>query len=371
MAVDVIKNVAVKGVAAAVPPLIKRAEDYNDVIGEDAVKKFVDTVGIRQWHVGDGKIMTSDLCYAAAERLINEQGTDRSEIDALIVVTQTGDYIAPSTACVLQERLGLSMDCMAYDISMGCSGYVYGLYNAASHIQNGLVKRVLLLVGDSLSYMASPHDRGQMMLAADAGTATLLEHDEAASDMKFMFRTIGSGYKNLIVPYGGYKHKYGSREQIEREDGIIRSDYDTFMDGTEVFKFSVGEVPKLFKDFFACYGETAEAYDHVVMHQANLFIMKNIAKRLKIPFDKVPVSLDRYGNTSSATIPVTLCDMFGKDGTCESRRVLLAGFGVGLSLGIVSLGVKPDACIPVIISDCTFDDEIEKLHSAVSDLVKK
>ncbi len=373
MASDVIRNVSIKGIAAAVPTKVKRAQEYEDIIGKDGVKKFIDTVGIRERHIGDGKIMTSDLCLAAAEDLLARTGTDKNEIEGLLVVTQTGDYIAPATACVLQNRLGLSEHCMAYDIPMGCSGYLYGLYNAASHIQNGHIKKVLLLVGDCLSYMASPKDRGQMMLSGDAGTATLLEYDKDGTDMKFLFKTIGAGYKNLIVPYGGYKHKFGSREQRKREDGIIRSDYDTFMDGSEVFKFSISEVPKLFREFYKTHEYNIEECDYVVLHQANLFIMKNIARRLKISFEKVPVSLDRYGNTSSATIPLTLCDLFGSREAKkrDNNKIFISGFGVGLSLGAAALELDPRVCLPIIESDCCYEDHIDSLHNMASDFVER
>ncbi len=374
MAVDVVKNVAIKGIAAAVPPHIKRSDEYADMIGEKAVQKFIETVGIRQRHIGDGKIMTSDLCCAAAEELIGKLQLDRREIDAVIAVTQTGDYIAPAAACILQERLQLSCDCMAYDIAMGCSGYVYGLYNAAAHLQNGHIKKILLLVGDSLSYMASPYDHGQMMLAGDAGTATLLEYEAGAADMQFLFRTIGAGYKSLIVPYGGYKHKYGCAQQKKREDGIIRSDYDTFMDGVEVFKFSIKEVPASFQDYFKEYESGEADYDYVIFHQANRFIIQNIAKRLKIPASKVPLSLEKYGNTSSATIPLTLCDFFGdkkKEEAFQKKKILMSGFGVGLSVGIAGLELDPQTCFPVIETDKTFDDRIDELHQNISSLIEK
>lgn len=373
MAVDAVHNVAIKGIAAAVPPDIKSAEEYQDVLGKEAIDKFVNVVGIKERHISNGVIMTSDLCFAAAENLISTCQIDRNEIDAIIVVTQTGDYVAPATACVLQYRLGLSNDCLAYDVSMGCSGYIYGLYNAAAHIQNGLIKKVLLLVGDSLSYMVSPQDQGQMMLAGDAGTATLLEYDSHAADIKFMFKTIGSRYRNLIVPYGGYKHKYGSTEQIKREDNIIRSDYDTFMDGVEVFRFSIAETPRLFQQFCEQCGYDLNDCDYVVLHQANLFIMKNIARRLKVPLEKVPISLDRYGNTSSATIPLTLCDLFGRCDTEKSdyKKMLLSGFGVGMSIGLAAVDLDPQVCLPVIESDDTFDDQIESLHKTASDFVRK
>jgi len=372
MAHGVLKNCKISGIACAVPPFIKKAEEYKHVIGKDAVAKFIETVGMKQGHVCDGRIMTSDLCFAAAEKLIAELAIDKNKIDALILVTQTPDYIAPSTACVLQYRLGLTQDCMAYDINLACSGYVYGLVNAMSYLQTGGIKRVLLLAGDVVSYHCSPTDRGLMILSCDAGTATLIEYDENASDSCFMLGTIGSGYKSLIVPYGGYKHRFGDQKRTEREPGTIRSDYDGYMDGAEVFKFSIMEVPKLFKKFFELFHYTGESFDMVFLHQANLFIMKNIIKRLKMPYDKMALSIDRYGNTGAATIPLTICDYYnntGKMAVKESQHVILSGYGIGLSLGVVSLSINPDVCLPIFETDLTYDDDIESLHQNSSKFI--
>lgn len=372
MAHGILKNCKVSGIACAVPPFIKKADDYNDIIGKDAVAKFIDTVGMSQGHVCDGRIMTSDLCFAAAEKLIAEITIDKNSIDALILVTQTPDYIAPSTACVLQYRLGLQQECMAYDINLACSGYVYGLVTAMSYLQTGGIKKVLLLAGDVVSYHCAPVDRGLMILSCDAGSATLIEFDENAPDTFFMLGTIGSGYKSLIVPYGGYKHRFGNQQRTEREPGVIRSDYDGYMDGAEVFKFSIMEVPKLFKKFFELFHYTEESFDMVFLHQANLFIMKNIIKRLKIPHYKMAISIDRFGNTGAATIPLTICDYYNNDGKAVAHRkqhVALSGYGIGLSLGVMSLTIDPAVCLPIFQTDQTFDDEIDNLHDNITSFV--
>jgi 3-oxoacyl-[acyl-carrier-protein] synthase-3 len=373
MAKGILRNCRITGVSCAVPRKKKRPEDYIDVIGNDAVKKFIETVGVKEWRVCDGKMMTSDLCCAAAEKLITELGVDRATIDALIFVSQTPDYVAPSTACVLQHRLGLSQDCMAFDINLACSGYVYGLVNAMAHMQGQGLRRVLLLAGDAVSYHCSPRDRGLMMLAGDAGTATMTEYSDQAADACYLLNTIGSGFKSLIVPCGGYKHRFGEQQRTEREPGIIRSDYDGYMDGAEVFKFSIMEVPKLFRRFYELYGCNETSFDMVFLHQANLFIMKNIAKRLKIPAEKMAVSIDRYANTGAATIPLTMCDFYAGRGKVErgtNQQVALAGFGIGLSLGIVSLHIDPSVCLPIFETDLTFDDKIDSLHQGGGSFIK-
>lgn len=365
MAHGILESCRISGVACAVPRKKKKPEDYTDVVGKEAVEKFIATVGVREWRVCDGRMMTSDLCCAAADKLLTERSVDRASIDGLIFVSQTPDYVAPSTACVLQHRLGLSQDCMAFDVNLACSGYVYGLVNAMAHMQGRGLKKVLLLAGDAVSYHCSPQDRGLMMLAGDAGTATLIEHSPGAPEVSYLLNTIGSGFKNLIVPYGGYKHRFGDQARTEREPGIFRSDHDGYMDGAEVFKFSIMEVPKLFRRFYELHGCNESSFDRLFLHQANLFIMKNIVKRLKIPSEKMAVSIDRFANTGAATIPLTMCDFYARqsrEGLGRQERVALAGFGIGLSLGVVSLSIDPAVCLPIFDTDLTFDDQIDSLH---------
>ena len=254
---------------------------------------------------------------------------------------------------------------MAFDVNLACSGYVYGLVNAMAHMQGQGLKKILLLAGDAASYHCSPQDRGLMMLSGDAGTATLIESSSGAPDVYYILNTIGSGFKNLIVPCGGYKHRFGDQARTEREPGIIRSDYDGYMDGAEVFKFAIMEVPKLFRRFDELHGCNETSFDRLFLHQANLFIMKNITKRLKIAPEKMAVSIDRYANTGAATIPLTMCDYYSRqprDGTQRLERAALAGFGIGLSLGVLSLSIDPAVCLPIFETDLTFDDQIDSLH---------
>ena len=365
MAHGVLKDCRITGMACAVPRKKQRPEDFTDVVGKDAVEKFIATVGVREGRICEGGMMSSDLCCAAADKLLTERGVDRATIDGLIFVSQTPDYVAPSTACVLQHRLGLGQDCMAFDVNLACSGYVYGLVNAMAHMQGQGLKKILLLAGDAASYHCSPQDRGLMMLSGDAGTATLIESSSGAPDVYYILNTIGSGFKNLIVPCGGYKHRFGDQARTEREPGIIRSDYDGYMDGAEVFKFAIMEVPKLFRRFYELHGCNETSFDRLFLHQANLFIMKNITKRLKIAPEKMAVSIDRYANTGAATIPLTMCDYYSRqprDGTQRLERAALAGFGIGLSLGVLSLSIDPAVCLPIFETDLTFDDQIDSLH---------
>ena len=201
-----------------------------------------------------------------------------------------------------------------------------------------------------------------MMLFGDAGSATLLKVDREATDSKFLLKTKGEGYKNLIIPYGGYRHWQGSYERSMRNDGTIRSDYDCIMNGTEVFKFSITEVPKLIREFVERMDCNFNDISTFAFHQANMFIIKNIAKRLRIDEDKLAFSIDDYGNTGSTSIPMSLCNHYSKNPEKnEIEEVIICGFGIGLSLGVASIKINPANCYPIICSDDIYDDEIESV----------
>ncbi|MFA5531197.1 MAG: ketoacyl-ACP synthase III [Thiohalomonadaceae bacterium] len=362
MAIYDLGNVMISGIACAVPETVVKAEQYYEVLGEDVVDKFVKTVGVKQRHLGgDSMVTTADLCYDAAEKLIKDLQINREEIIALILVTQTPDYIIPATACVLQYRLGLSEECLAYDVNLGCSGYVYGLYLAATHIKPDTKGKVLLLAGDAKPSRKDSIDRSQAMLFGDAGTATILEYTEKGSGMKCLLKTQGHGFKSLIKPCGGNRHPGGNMERTLRDDGTIRNDFETYMDGTAIFNFSISEVPKLFNEFNKIFNLSPEDFDFIAFHQANLFMLNYIAKKLKLPKEKMPISLDIYGNTSSASIPITICDYFNRNNQeCDDKyyNVMGCGFGVGLSLGITTFQVHNKTCFPIITTNDSFEDEL-------------
>lgn len=361
----------IAAVASSVPRHLRTSQDFAGKYGQDVVDKIIKNVGVEQGYVADERTTTSDLCAHAANTIIDELGIARDSIDALLFVSQTPDYVAPSTACVLQMRLGLSVECLAYDINLACSGFVYGLSAALSYLNNGGVKRVLLLCGDTVSKHCSPEDRGLAMLSYDAGTAMLIDKDADGGDQaSFKLRTIGEGYRSLIVPYGGYRHRIGSSERTLREPDVSRCDYDGYMNGADVFRFSITEVPKLVKDFKSEFGIDYERIDRHFLHQANVFIMKNIAKRVGIVDAKMPVSIDRYGNTGAATIPLTICDHYAREGDATvSETVSVCGFGIGLSLGVAVLALKDTRVFAVRSCEEFFEDNIDNLHNETRSLV--
>ncbi|MCI9405436.1 MAG: ketoacyl-ACP synthase III [Oscillospiraceae bacterium] len=330
-------DIVLGGICGVLPQNKVDHRDYAKLFGSDVVEKIIKSSGIQGSYQCNEDQTASDLCYVAAERLIREKNIDRSSIDVVLFVSSYPDYIAPATAFVLQKRLGINKDCIVYDINLGCSGFIYGMYTMASLLHCSNARCGLLLVGDTTSKSVSPKDKTRMLFG-DAGAAAYFEKKDEADPIRFALRSDGNRYKSIIIPAGGFRHlPDASHEQTMWGDGNIRSDYNLYMGGPDVFGFSLKDVPELFSDFFSSFGMCMEDYDSLILHQANLFMIKHIAQRLGIGMDKVPVSLDRYGNSSGTTIPITICDQFARQ---EGKvNLLMSGFGIGLSWGVASLTI--------------------------------
>jgi 3-oxoacyl-[acyl-carrier-protein] synthase III len=353
MAFQVIQHVAMKGISACVP-----AHKENNIglslfnNGEEAAK-FIEATGVSARHlVKDSGICTSDLCCEAAKKLMTELNWKPEEIDCLIFVSQTPDYILPATSCILQDRLGLTTDCYALDISLGCSGWVYGLSVITSLVACGSMKKGLLLVGDTTSVTKSPKDKSTYPLFGDAGTATALEYDEKAEKMMFNFGTDGNGYETIMIPDGGFRNFYNenSFKEEEIEPGIIRHRLHSILNGPAVFTFGISKAPKSVNTILEHFGLSKEGIDYYVFHQANLFMNEKIRAKLKIEPEKVPYSLDEYGNTSSASIPLTIVTRLGSELQNHKRQLLACAFGVGLSWASVvfeAYGLKCPAIMEI------------------------
>lgn len=342
MATGVLNNVEVKGIACAVPDRIIMSDEYNEIFGEENVRKFVKMTGIKKRHVAFDQQCASDLCYAASKKLLEKLKWEPSSIDALIMITQTPDYAVPATACIMQYRLGLSEDCIAFDINLGCSAYVYGLWLAATMISTQNLSRVLLLVGDTSNYGIDPYDSGTAMIFGDGGTATALESSEGKS-LKYFLKTKGSGYKNIIVPAGHAR----SRGRTNTE----ACEYKLWMNGSEIFTFTITDVPRDIMKFMSQFNIDKNDVDLYVFHQANLFILKHLSKKLKIPMEKLTVSIDRYGNTSGESIPLALVDALGGEESNKPIKLLLCGFGVGMSWGGIYIEMDRSVCLPMIYTN--------------------
>ena len=357
----ILEQVAIRGISVAVPDNWVENEAFVGRFGAENVEKFAKMTGVQRRCVTRPGQTASDLAFDAAQNLLAKLGWERSGIDGLILVSQCPDYPIPSTACVLQHRLGLGKDCLAFDVNLGCSGFVYGLFIAASMCRKNGVRRLLLCGGDTSNKFVSPLDRSAAMLFGEAGFAAALEFDESAPFWHYLFRTDGSGFRHIITPSsaypnGWYRHIGSNPELREFGDGIWRGDHHLIMNGTEVFNFTISEVPASIKQLMAQAGRTPETTDWLVLHQANLFILKNIAKMTKIPMTKVPVSMDRYGNTSVTSIPLTLCDALAGKSGLGVQRIVMSGFGVGLSWGVISMDLDASLCLPIAVSTSTFDD---------------
>lgn len=351
-----INNVKIAGIACAVP---EKTVDYTklfDIFGEKSVKKFVKMTGVKERHIADEKQSSSDLAYEAAEKLIDRLKWKRDSIDAIIFITQTPDYIMPATACVLHSRLGLKEDCIAFDVNLGCSGYVYGVQMAALFMQCSDVNRLLLLAGDTLNKVISEEDKSSAMLFGEAGSATAFERGTVNDVMNYMMRTRGDGFKAIITPSGAFRNMEGSRERKKCAEGIIRSDYELYMNGTDVFNFTIEDVPKTIKEFREYFGIDEDDVDMYVFHQANLFMLKTIASRAEIEVKKMPISIDRFGNTSVTSIPLTLCDACEKLDEHKTLNLICSGFGIGLSWGVISISIDSKMCLPIIYTNKYYEN---------------
>ncbi len=345
MAIGILKNVEIKGIACAVPERLINNEDYFNIFGEDNVKKFINMTGVKTRHVAIDEQCSSDLCYAAAKRVMEKLNWDASSVDALIMITQTPDYAVPATACVLQYRLGLSDDCIAFDINLGCSAYVYGIWQAATMISTQNINRVLLLVGDTSNFGINQNDSATAMIFGDGGSATALEKSEG-KEIKYFLKTKGSGYKAIMVPAG---HARSRGKPI-----TDASECDLSMNGADVFSFTITDVPKALNNFMSEFSIDTNDVDMFVFHQANLYILKHLCKKLGLSSEKVPISIDKYGNTSGESIPITLVETIGGEQSDETLKLLLCGFGVGLSYGGIYVEVPKSVCLPMIYTNYYF-----------------
>ncbi len=351
MANGILKNVEIKGIACAVPERIVNNEDYYKTFGEESVRKFINMTGVKSRHVAMDEQCSSDLCYIAAKNVMQRLKWEASSIDAIILITQTPDYAVPATACVLQHRLGLSEDCIAFDINLGCSAYVYGVWQAATMIATQNINRVLLLVGDTSNFGINQNDSATAMIFGDGGSATALEKSEG-KEIKYFLKTKGSGYRSIMVPAGHAR----TRSKTITDS----SAYDLSMNGADVFAFTITDIPKALTTFMSEYSIEKNDVDMFVFHQANLYILKHLIKKLGLPSEKVPISIDRYGNTSGESIPLTLVDAIGGDHSDGTVKLLLCGFGVGLSYGGVYLEVNKSVCMPMIYTDYYFNGDESK-----------
>ena len=326
-----VSNVQVSGSVSCVPKTkISNLENPLFNSSEEALK-FVEMTGVEEKRHLESGVLVSDLCCEAAELLIKKLEWKKEEIGVLIMVTQTPDYLLPNTAIILQDRLGLSKNTACFDIPLGCSGFVYGASVISSMLTSQGFKKGLLLVGDSSSLLAGIEDKALAPLFGDAGCATAFEYNEG-KNINFKLWTDGSGFQSIIIPDGGYRNRFSEKSLcvLEDKNGNKRTNVNPKMNGTDVFSFGITQVPRELKSFIKQLSKEVSDIDYFLFHQANKFMLEMIRKKLKLESSQVPYSIIKYGNTSSASIPLTL-SILG-DGV-RNKKIAMCGFGVGLSIG--------------------------------------
>lgn len=353
-------NVKIRAVAASVPDDVEYTTDYNELFGEDHVRKFIMSTGVkRRFTTHRLGVTASDLCCAAADKILKELDYDKTKIDALIFASSSRDYLQPVTAGILQNRLGLTDDCMCYDVPLGCSAYVYGLYLASMHINSGC-RSVLLLAGSTGEQLPDNYVPAEIpMLFGNGGSATLLEYDESADSTYGLLRSIGRDFKMLVSPYSGQRHPFWPMVNELGYEKACELRNKFYMEGMDVMRFSLKEVVTMIKDFKERFHCDYNNYEILACHQANKLIISNLARKIKFPLDKIPLSIVDYGNTGCASIPLAICEHYAnKDYSMDTGKILTCGFGIGLSLGIVGVTVDPQNCFPVSRVKERYDDGI-------------
>lgn len=333
MAFQSFKGVGITAMAAAVPSNVIDNLKYTAFFPEDQVKEVVEKVGVYERRFADNETCSSDLCFAAAQKLFADNDVDRDEIDLLVFISQTQDYRMPATSITLQHRLGLKNSCIAFDVNLGCSAFIYGLSIVYSMVQAGGIRKALILDGETRSKVYGPRDRRSAFIFGDGGVAALVEKNEKFGDSYLSLNSDGSRADLIMIKAGGYRHMSTPETLVEKvvdEYGNMRSDEQGYMKGGDVFNFVIREIPRDIKKTLEFAGKTASDPDFIVFHQANNFINSYIARKMKLAPEKIVHTIEKYGNTSSVSVPLTIVsELKGRlDG---NRTLLMSAFGVGMT----------------------------------------
>lgn len=333
MAILRFKNVGITAIAASVPRNVVSNFDLNYLLPKDNIKRLVNSTGIMQRRISDECVTSSDLCCYAAEKLFKDNNIDKNSIDLLIFSTLTPDYIVPSTSPIIQNRLGLSTNTACLDLQFACSSFVYALSVAYAYVSSMGVNKALVLVGETMSKLANKNDRVNYPLYGDAGTACIVERGNFGESV-FELTADGTGSEYVIVPYRGYRNLLSADNLIDkkRDDGNIRRDIDIMMDGMETFNHAIRIIPRQIRDLMSNANVSVNDIDYLVSHQANKLMVDYIVKKVKVDTSKVPYCLEKYGNTSGPSIPLTIVsELNGK--MYGHKRLLLSAIGAGWSCG--------------------------------------
>lgn len=331
-------NAFIKAISYYTPNQILSNEDLVREFPEWTVEKVASKVGIHQRHIAPAEETAGDMAMKAAEKLFSEHKIDRNDVDFLLLCTQSPDYFLPSTACILQDKLGLRQDIGAFDFNLGCSGFVYGLSVAKGLIAARIAKNILLLTSETYTKYLHPKDKGNRTIFGDAASATLISTTGFAEIGDFVLGTDGSGYEQLIVKSGASRTPQALNDiQFDENNNPTSSDH-LFMNGPDIFTFTIERVPTMVRGLLEKSGLTKDDIHLFIPHQANLYILEFLRKKMKIEKDKYYINLANFGNTVSSTIPIALYEA-NKEGLLQGN-ILLAGFGVGLSWGGTILKIQ-------------------------------
>lgn len=314
------------------PEQLISSEEFQKLLPETNVAKVEKAIGVYEHHVVPDNVTASDLAIKAAEQLFKENNINPKDIDFVIFCTQSADYFLPSTACIIQSRLGISKTAGAYDYDLGCSGYIYGLAMAKGFIFADIAKNILLLTGDTMSKHFHPEDNNRLLFG-DAATATLISTQGKAEIGDFVLESDGTGYDKLIVKNGACRHDKLTGNMSLDDSGNKQYDDYFYMDGESIFNFTLDCVPKLINNINQKNHSNSDEIDYYVFHQPNKFMLNTIRKIVKIPKDKFYINIEENGNTTSSTVPIGLKRSLDVGAIHEGSTVMIAGFGVGLSWG--------------------------------------
>lgn len=325
----------IKAISYWLPKRVVTNEQLVEEFPEWTVDKIAKKVGINERHIAGENETAGDMAIHAAEKLFDEYQIDRRSVDFVLLCTQSPDYFLPSTSCIIQDKLGLSTKCGAFDFNLGCSGYEYGLAVSKGLIASGIAKNILLLTAETYNKHIHPLDKGNRTIFGDGATATLIGTDGFAKIGEFVLGTDGSGFDRLICKTGAMRHCEPLNDFQVDENGSLHSSDHLFMDGKAIFDFTSDVVPSMIEETLAKNDLEKKDVDLYVFHQANKYMINYLRKLMDIDKDKFYVFMESVGNTVSSTIPIALCEAKKEGRLCGN--VVLAGFGVGLSYGATIL----------------------------------
>lgn len=347
MAFGRIEKVEIKGIVCALPDNCVRTEEHTKQFDPETLARVKAQTGVEQTFRVKGKQTVSDLCCAAADKLIRELHWARESIGAIVLTTHALDYGRPSTTSVLQKRLALPMSCMTLDINLGCSGFIYGMAVLGSLMENMDISRAILMCGDMSSRAVRP-DNTTNLLFGDVGAAIALEKNRNAKTMNFLLNADGNRYKTIFMEGNGFRHPESENVYVE-------------MEGVDVFAFSATEVPKSINEFMERTGFRSEDFDMVALHQANISIVQRIIKKCKLDKEKTPIVIHKYGNTNSSSVPLTITETLRQVTERQDMHILASGFGIGLSWGVGDLYIPRESLMEIVMVNSYYDDTTDEV----------